>query len=174
MSTKFEVTPDVEKAIQFVLENCELSEKEREEFENAQKEGKTPHKAGVTLHIVQRVSEHLKKKKELAEEKKVPIYLFEILRGSLPKVREKPPKVKNAEFEKKMEEVRKEWESKLYRKMVQGIVRTTEVDKMRDKRELKDFNSQMSIGLNLIVTRVALFAAGFFIGKTSTGDSFWG
>ena len=168
-------TPNIKKSLKFSVSKCNIEEMDKKIFEEllqTLKEGEGEEQT-IEMSVIKKLSQILQKEKEKAMEEKISVYVHQLLRGATPKVNIKPEKKKNPEFEKKMEEIRRQYEAKLYRKMVSGVVNSTEVDKMRDKRELKDFKSQMNIGLNMIVTRIALFAAGYFIGKNIFGDPFW-
>ncbi len=102
--------------------------------------------------------------RDMQEHKKV----HELLKGA--KLLPPPPKkrfVQSPKTKAKFEQYRRELENKQYANMVKNIVQPLENDFHRDRREIKSFRDQLGIALNVIITRLALLATGWWIGHRS-------
>ena len=68
---------------------------------------------------------------------------------------------------------RRELQDKQYRHMVANVTKPLERDAHRDSREIKSFRDQMGIAANVVVTRIALLVAGWWVGHRALGPV-WG
>lgn len=75
------------------------------------------------------------------------------------------PYEQSAEAKALFEKQRRELENKRYRNMVSNVVASQEEDKYRDRREIKSFRDQFGIGVNMMITRIVLLVAGWYIGS---------
>ena len=97
-----------------------------------------------------------------------------LLRGSAVLVASPPARrTQSPETKKKFDGFRRELEEKQYRAMVKNVSGAVEDDRHRDRREIKSFRDQMGIALNVIITRLALLCAGWWVGHRALG-AVWG
>ena len=68
---------------------------------------------------------------------------------------------------------RAELEEKRYRQMVENVTMSKKDTAMRDRREIKSYRDQLGIGLNMVITRLALLVAGWWVGARALGGA-WG
>jgi hypothetical protein len=98
-----------------------------------------------------------------------------LLRGCRVVARPPQPKrfVQSAETRAKFDTWRRELQDKQYRHMVENVTAPLERNAHRDRRELKSFRDQMGIAANVVITRVALLVAGWWVGHRALGPV-WG
>ena len=54
--------------------------------------------------------------------------------------------------------------------MVRGIIEPSSIRRIKDSMELQDATSQISVGVNIIVTMFTCFVLGWFLGWKAFGD----
>ncbi len=110
-------------------------------------------------------------KRDLAQ----PSSVMDLLRGA--DIVAKPAAARrfrqSPESKAKFDQFRRELEDKKYRRMVESVAGPMEKDRQRDARELKSFKDQMGIAMNVVVTRIALLVAGWWLGHRALG-AVWG
>lgn len=99
-----------------------------------------------------------------------------LLRGSrvLPLPSPKKKFVQSAETKAKFDKMREELESKRYQEMVSNVTRSLDNNSLStDRLEMRSFRDQMGVALNMLITRVAMLAAGWWAGHRALGPA-WG
>ena len=98
-----------------------------------------------------------------------------LLKGSEIILPEKPARKfqQSPETKKKFVQWRNELDDKSYRKMVENVTAQSRMNENRDHREIKSFRDQLGIAINLVVTRLALLVAGWWLGHRAFGAA-WG
>jgi len=100
-----------------------------------------------------------------------PLWVHELLEGSSvvydkPKVLSPDPAI-----QAKLAELRTRFANEEYEKMVRNVTETKNDRWAKDTRELSGFFSQLSVGLNIIVSMATTLTAGYWIGKHMTGKT---
>jgi len=174
----FEVTPRIRSALDFVLLHCrnDVDEKAIAQFEKA-RSGSTD-APGISLNCLQLLSKTLKsedhKQKEQGGQSKVEFkWVHELLEDSKIVIPEDPSvrkKTSDPAKEARLAKLRAQLEHKRYEKMVENVdFEKTYREQVRDSREIKSFNTSMSIGINVIVTAVTVFAIAWYLFNRSFG-----
>ena len=69
-----------------------------------------------------------------------------------------------------MQKLRAEMENRQYRKMVRHIIEPKGIGRIKDSMEMRDATSQLSVGLNIIVTMFSCFVVGSYLGSKFFND----
>jgi len=152
--TSFQVTPQISEAIDFVSRHQKTSIEEKKEYQKFINE----HRTTISLENVRRLSNLLR---NLGDSKIN--WVHELLEGSMIALPEKKKKVFSPEYLKKKAELEREYSNREYQKMTRNVSQDRQRERLNDFRGLKDMNSQMSIGLNIIVTMATVFAASYWL-----------
>jgi len=158
--TQFVITPTIRSSLQRSLPLC--SEEQRIEFKKYLDE----EIVSIPFKVLQQLSHVLRSSRSNPEESETndsqnPTYLHEILEGS-ELYYETKEKIKDPLIAAALEKARINLENKRYLAMTAKIRRPQFMEDFEDRRDLKTFTSQGSVGLNVIVTMAVLFTFGYY------------
>jgi hypothetical protein len=96
--------------------------------------------------------------------------LHVVMRGAALSVPRPAPPAQDPAFVARLERLRNERDAREYRKMVDDVNnRNYETDREASRTALRDTNSQLSLGLNMLVSAVTVFVAIFWYGRQTYG-----
>ncbi|KAL6075305.1 hypothetical protein QOT17_003710 [Balamuthia mandrillaris] len=179
---RFEATDVMREAFAFAFRCApELSPRSRRRFE---RHASPKSKEGVPLQELQQLSQTLLRCRERSkyetEEKSGKTFdkafVHELIRGSnviLPQP--PPPPQRTKEQEEALQKVRNKLENQRYKKMVSNVAsfegdEHTHLVIMPSREEKKELRSQLSIGVNIVVSMATMFVAGFFTCRHGFGS----
>eukprot|EP01100_Stratorugosa_tubuloviscum_P003612 TRINITY_DN187_c0_g1_i2.p1 TRINITY_DN187_c0_g1~~TRINITY_DN187_c0_g1_i2.p1 ORF type:complete len:272 (-),score=93.04 TRINITY_DN187_c0_g1_i2:110-883(-) len=95
--------------------------------------------------------------------KDCPMYVNQFLQHSQLYIRPLPVKPRDPIIAAKIENLKREQENREYRQMTKRFSTSISEKKRVDGLHLRSFNSQIAVGLNIIVAMATLFTAGYYV-----------
>ncbi|EGG17563.1 hypothetical protein DFA_08559 [Cavenderia fasciculata] len=171
MDIEFKFTPVLKSAVDRVIIHSQTLGIDKEQL--ALLESFIKHsKPGIPYALIKQISTYLKQiyntttnnttenEKKQDNNNNPPCYLQDLLKGSTVYIQPKPIVQESAEITAKRIYLQNKLENQRYDKMTKNVGVKQEEDPM----ELGDFRSQLSIGVNILVTFFTLLACGLFVG----------